>query len=144
MPTAAKTAEPASDPLELYRFRDELAHTHNPANAHERMLVTHIAQAWLRLQLARDTERRYFEGRDMVEIISTKLNEFKAVTRFVADSERSWRQAVISLEQCQRRRKHESLFQPNPRRGSGPPARPSETPLPHTAFVTAPVELKRE
>ena len=33
MPTAMKTAEAAADSVEVYRIRDELAHSYNPANA---------------------------------------------------------------------------------------------------------------
>ncbi len=49
MAAATTTAASAPDQLELYSVRDDLAHTHNPANAFERMLITEMAQCWLRL-----------------------------------------------------------------------------------------------
>jgi hypothetical protein len=112
---AVKTAESAPDQLEFYRVRDDLAHTHNPANAYELMLVTQMAQAWLRLQRAYDTEKLYFESHDIMETIATKLNEFKTVTRFVTDCDRAWRHAKQNLETCQRRRLKGNVPSPNRR-----------------------------
>jgi hypothetical protein len=100
---AVSTAESAPYQLDLYRLRDDLVRAYNPATAHELMLITQIAQAWLRLQRAYATEQRYFEGRDILETIATKLNEFKAVTRFSTDCERAWSHATQNLEECQRR-----------------------------------------
>ena len=97
MPSAVTTAESAPDRVDLYRLRDDLAQSYGPANAHERMFVTEIAQSWIRLERARDLERRYFEGQDMLEIIRTKLAEFRAVTRYVTDCERAWRHATVAL-----------------------------------------------
>ena len=125
MPAAAKTAESAPDQLEVYQLRDDLAHSYNPANAHERMLVTQIAQAWIRLQRAYDAERRYFEGRDSMEIIATKLDEFKAITRYVTDCERAWRHSTLNLEKSQRRRERESPSYPNMRRNPRPEPHPA-------------------
>lgn len=104
MSAAVKTVATAPDPLEVNRHRDDLMNSYNPANAHERMLVAHLAQAWQRLQRARELEERYFQGRDVVEIVTTKLEEFKTVTRFVTDCDRAWRHAVNSLEKSQRQR----------------------------------------
>ena len=121
MSTASTTAESAPEQLDLYRLRDDLAHSYSPANAQERMFVTEIAQAWLRLERARHLERRYFEGRDVFEIIRTKLDEFKAVTRYVTDCERAWRHAVVMLQKSQRQRRRVDLASPNARCRVPPP-----------------------
>ena len=98
-PAAVKSETP-----DLDKFRDELAEAHKPADGYERMLVSEIAQAWFRLEKAREVEQRYCSTRDMVEVITTKLEEFKAITRYVAECERAWRHAVESLERSQHRR----------------------------------------
>jgi len=67
-------------PDPVSKLRDEIAQLHPPQNACERMLITRIAQSWHRLQRAYEVERRYFEGHDSVEIVSTKLDEFKLTT----------------------------------------------------------------
>ena len=131
MPAAVATVPSAPDQLDLYRLRDDLAQSHCPANAHERMLVTEIAQSWIRLERARDVERRYFEGQDMLEIIRTKLEEFRAVTRYVTDCERAWRHAVVALQKSQRHRQRASLASPNARRS------PAPQPLPGAASTPA-------
>lgn len=104
MSTATTTAATTPDTLDLYRYRDDIAQTYNPATAHERMLVTLIAQCWLRLQRACEYEQRYLQNRDVFEVITTKLHEFKAVTRYVTDCDRSLRHATLALERAQRRR----------------------------------------
>src|SRR5437660_770238 len=132
--SAAATAAAQSGPeqVELSRLRDELTRTYNPENAHERMLVTQIAQSWMRLERAHDLERRCFEGRDMAELVRTALDQFKAITRYVTDCERAWRHAVLHLEKSQRRR-----LKPAPRapkEAPSPSARPSSpAPLPIAA-----------
>src|SRR3974377_2607906 len=88
---------------------EELAKTHPPANACERMLLTQVAASWERLERAHELERQYFKGRDMDEIVRTKLDEFKAITRYVTDCERAWRHALLNLEKTQRRRQRETL-----------------------------------
>ena len=130
MSAAVTTAPSAPDQLDLYRLRDDLAHSYTPANAHERMFVTEIAQSWIRLERARDIERRYFEGRDVVEIIRTKLDEFRAVTRYVTDCERAWRHAVVALQKSQRQRQRVNLASPNARRV---PPQPLPDPIPHSS-----------
>ena len=105
--------EPQPDNLDLYRLRDDLARDHNPANGHERMLVTAIAQTWRRLQLAHETEQRFCASRDMVEVLTTKFKEFQAVTRWVTDCDRAWRHAVNMLQQAQRRRQREARQVPS-------------------------------
>ena len=119
-------------------LRDEIAQTHPPANAVERMLLTQVAQSWERLQRAYELERQYFKGRDVAEIIRTKLDEFKAVTRYVTDSERAWRHALLNLEKAQRRRQRETqktAAAPVPKRTAAPPPPIPESPLAEVACV---------
>ena len=128
--TAVKT-EPGD--LELNRINDDLTRNYNPANGFEQMLVIAIAQAWLRLQRAQQAEQRYCATRDMVEVLTTKLDEFKAVTRWVTDCDRGWRKAVALLEQTQRRRQKEAS-------AAAPSARRSQSrPAPLQPAATAPV-----
>jgi hypothetical protein len=89
---------------DLYLLRDDLARSYGPANAHERMLVTNTAECWLRLARARDAERRFFEGRDVLAIIDAELQKFKIITQYVNDCERAWRASVRELERTQKRR----------------------------------------
>ena len=134
MSTAAQTA-PEPPPLGSTRISsEEMAQTHPPANAFERMLLEQVAQSWERLQRAYEVERAYAKGRDLAEVIRTKLEEFKAVTRYVTDCERAWRHAVLNLEKAQRRRQRETKAAPETRRSAAnrtldaPP--PGEVPQP--------------
>lgn len=124
MSSAVKTTDSAAAGLAVYRLRDDLVRVHKPANEHEMMLVTQIAQSWLRLQRAYDAEQRYFDGRDILDAINTKLVEFKTITRYVTDCERAWRHATQALDACQRRRRRETLASPNARRAADRPYRP--------------------
>src|SRR3974377_504960 len=130
MNASAPAREPATPaPANL---RDEIAQTHPPANAVERMLLTQVAQSWERLQRAYELERQYFKGRDVAEIIRTKLDEFKAVTRYVTDCERAWRHALLNLEKVQRRRQRETAKAPvahAPRRAAPPLLATPESPV---------------
>ena len=120
MSTAVKTAEAAADGVEVYRVRDDLAQSYNPANALERMLVTQMAQSWLRLQRAQQAEERYFKAHDVLEAIANDYDRYKAITRLVADCERAWRHAMVHLEKAQRRRQQTGGFSPNARRRPAP------------------------
>ena len=120
MSTAITTAEAAPAGLDLYRLRDELAQSYNPANALERMLVTQMAQSWLRLQRAQEAEERYFKAHDVLEAIANDYDRYKAITRLVADCERAWRHAMVHLEKAQRRRQQTGGFAPNARRRPAP------------------------
>jgi hypothetical protein len=113
--SAAVNAESVPRGLETYRLRDELAQSFAPANAQERLLTTQIAQAWLRLQQAYETERRYLEKNDPLEALRSDFERYKFVTRLVTDCERAWRHAVAMLERTQRRRLREQLASPRPR-----------------------------
>src|ERR1035441_10028920 len=104
MSAAVKTAEAAADWVEVYRVRDDLAQSYSPANALERMLITQMAQSWLRLQRAYAAEERYFKTRDVLEAIANEFDRYKAITRQVTDCERAWRHAMLHLEKAQRRR----------------------------------------
>jgi hypothetical protein len=114
----ARTESGAVDPV--YLLRDDLACTYNPANAHERMLVTAIAQAWQSLQQAHELKRRVFEKTDPLELFSSDLDRFKTIHRLVADCERMWRRAMDELGRAQRRRLRETLASPNARRDRPP------------------------
>jgi hypothetical protein len=119
---------PAREPAALAsaNLRDEIAEVLPPANALERMLLSQVTQSWERLQRAHELERRYFKGRDVAEIIRTKLDEFKAVTRYVTDCERAWRHALLYLEKVQRRRQRETTKAIAPAaHAPGRPASPS-------------------
>lgn len=105
---SSATPARASTPFDLAGFSEELAQTYDPQNAHERMLVSQIAQSRERLERAYDLERAYCQSRDLTDVIRTKPEEFKLVMRYVTDSERAWRHAVLSLEKAQRRRKREA------------------------------------
>jgi hypothetical protein len=54
--TAAAPAR-ASTPFDLAGFSEELAQDYDPQNAHERMLVSQIAQSRERLERAYELER---------------------------------------------------------------------------------------
>jgi hypothetical protein len=141
MSTAIKTAEAPLEGLEVYRVRDDLAQSYNPANALERMLVTQMAQSWLRLQRACEAEERYLRAHDVLEAIANEFDRYKAITRQVTDCERAWRHAMLHLEKAQRRRKQTDLSSPNARRRQLPepvaeseptapaPANPAKTPI---------------
>ncbi len=89
----------------VYALRDDLARTHAPANAFERMLLSAAAQAWTRLQQARDLERRITEKIDPLEMFAAQRDALKAVASHVVCCERAWRQALNQLEKTQRTRK---------------------------------------
>src|SRR3974390_2529554 len=116
MSTATQTAEATPERVELYRLRDELAHTYNPANALERMLVTQMAQSWIRLQRAQEAEEKNFRERDVCDAITNDFNRYKAITRYVTECERAWRHAMLHLEKVQRRRQRTDLSSPYARR----------------------------
>ncbi len=92
------------------------------------MLVTNAAQSWQRLQRAREAEDRYFKDRDVLDAILNHSREFKAVTRYVAECDRSWRQSLAALERVKRERKRD-LSSPNMRRNPVPISSP-ELPVP--------------
>ena len=63
----------------------------------------------------------------MVEVITTKLREFKAITRWVTDAERAWRRAVDLLRQTQRTRQRETAAAA---KASSQPKQPVSPPRP--------------
>ncbi len=138
--TVTVQSEPAAPSLST--LRDELMQAHHPADAYERMLVTQIAQSWLRLQRAEEAEERYCATRDMVEVLTTKLKEFQAVTRWVTDCERAWRHAVTLLKAAQRRRERETKASPA-RRAPQPKNTAAPTPAPLVASMPSPVTAAR-
>ncbi len=144
MQSTEKATDSAS--LAVYRLREDLIRTHNPVGQDEIMLVTQIAQCWLRMQRAYDAEQRYFQDRDMVEVINTKLEQFKALTRYVTDCERAWRHATEALQKAQRRRRTGVPASPNARpqhdRNDDLSAAAS-VPTPPSAAVTTEVSAPR-
>lgn len=128
MSSATAIAKPAPA-LDVDRLCADFTESYLPANAHERMLVTNLAECWIRVQRARDAERRFFEGRDLLELIDANQEKYKLITRYVTDCERGWRHAVHELETTQRRRlRAEKRAETNDRRR---PARPqADVPLP--------------
>src|ERR1019366_531600 len=113
MSTAITTAKAAPAGLELYRLRDDLAQSYNPANALERMLIAQMAQSWLRLQRAQEAEERHFQAHGVLDAIANDFERYKAITRLVADCERAWRHAMLHLEKTQRRRQRTDASSPN-------------------------------
>lgn len=115
MSTAATQTESRPQGLDLYELRDDLAHSYNPTNAHERMLVTQIALAWQRLVKSYDREEQFFGGRPMDEVMKADFEKFKAMKAYMSECERAWRRAVENLEAAQRRRLRGTLASPNSR-----------------------------
>lgn len=147
MSSAVKSTDNAAAELAVYRLRDDLVRVHKPANEYEMMLVTQMAQCWLRLQRAHAAEERYFRDRDILEVIHTKPAEFKLITRYLTESERAWRHAKESLEACQRRRRRETLSSPNARRAADRPRvspSPLDVPVPQSAPVNSVEATRRE
>lgn len=126
MPAEVRKTESAA--VSEKHEREDLFAIYSPANAVERMLVTQIDQARQRLDRAHDLEQRYFASRDMLEVLTTKLAEFKAVTRFVSDCDRAWRHAMQALEKAQRQRRRETTASAKPTRPSSVAAAQSEPP----------------
>ncbi len=94
---------PTSD-RDFTNFRGDLTSVYNPANAAEQMFVEQIARNLLRLKRAQEAEQRYFDTTDILEAITKKPKEYKAITKYVSDCERAWRNAVVHLERMQRQR----------------------------------------
>lgn len=143
MNASAPVREPAT-PAPATNLRDEIAQTLPPANAVERMLLAQVAQSWERLQRAYELERQYFKGRDVAEIIRTKLDEFKAVTRYVTDSERAWRHALLNLEKTQRRRQRETKASTPQHLRNAPAPAPALAPRPPVPPVAEILHPARE
>ncbi len=76
--TQATPEPPSLDPV--YTTRDDIARTHNPATPYERMLLTAAAQAWQRYQQALDLEKRLVAKTDPLDLFSSNLDAFKAIT----------------------------------------------------------------
>ncbi|MBS1877354.1 MAG: hypothetical protein JSU00_29350 [Acidobacteria bacterium] len=122
----------APSDMELYLLRDELAETHEPRNIQERQLVTAIAQNWLRYQDALRVEQELMSSPELRQILLTRLDLFKAVTRHATDCERAWRHCVTRLE-IMKRRRPKTLASPEARRswnrleGKLPPDKPLQS-----------------
>jgi hypothetical protein len=119
MSTATQVAEATPERIDLYRVRDEYAQAYAPADALERMLVSQLAQSWIRLQRAQEAEEKYFRTRDVLDAITNDYDRYKAITRYVSDCERAWRHVMLHLEKVQRRRQRNNLASPLARHKSG-------------------------
>jgi hypothetical protein len=144
MSSATSHAQALPEGLDFYRVRDDIAHQYNPANSFELMLVTQITQAWLCLQQAYETQRRYFQANDVLEAIAKQFPQYKAVTREVTNCERVWRHAVLHLEKVQRqRRRNGPNFPERPRTVKDPDPAPASAispgPDPQGTRSTTPV-----
>ena len=106
MPSAATNLEPAATfpGAAFYRLRDDLVRTHLPADQNEQLLVTQIARTWLRHQQALDLESEIFAKSGASDLFLNHLDRFKAITRYVAETERMYRHAVDELRRTQRTR----------------------------------------
>ncbi len=113
MSAAAQDRQPVPDTVDLYCVRDDLAQQYHPANAFERMLLSQMAQFWLRLQRALDAEARYLQSHDLLDAIAGDFKTYRAVTRFVAECDRAWRSAKWNLEKAQSTRKRTATSSPN-------------------------------
>jgi hypothetical protein len=106
------------------------------------MLVTNTAECWLRLARARDAERRFFDGRDLLAILDAELQKYKIITKYVTDCERAWRASVRELERTQKRRFEAAGCGGRGRRRTTFPAYPADnwdlTPAPPLAETIAP------
>ena len=50
------------------------------------MLLSQMAQSWVRLQRAQEAEAGYFDAHDVLEAIGNDYKTYQAVTRLVADT----------------------------------------------------------
>jgi Flp pilus assembly protein TadD len=91
-----------------YATRDDIARSHQPGDALERMLVTAAAQAWGRLQVASAVHAKISETTAPSELFLNNLAGFKILAGYVADAERSWHQALNQLHKSQRIRANKS------------------------------------
>lgn len=140
--TVAAPDKTKSGEWSLARVQDDLTRNYNPVGAFEIMLITQMAQTFVRLQTAYDVERRYSEGRDMLVVITTKPAEFKAVQGYVRDCERAWNHAKENLEKAQRKRQRDQAASTNtsriPLRPQPPVAEvPSVLPADETPLVVS-------
>jgi hypothetical protein len=141
--SAAVTA-PQPERPGFARIRDDLIAAYKPANAHEHMLAVMIAHAVVRLERAYDLEQRYAESHDLFDVLDSKPDQFRALTRYVTDCERGWRHAVELLERTQRRRQ---AAEHPPAKARTTPPRPKATPgslARHTAPVAEITPSRRE
>ena len=78
---------------------------YNPCTEEERLLVTQIAHAWLRLQRFYELESKMLAATDLFELFTKDVEKYKLLTRGVAEAERMWRHAVEMFERARRRTK---------------------------------------
>lgn len=97
-------SETAPSGLDFYRTRDEMVRAYQPATEEERLLVTQIARAWLRLQQFYEFETKALAQHDLMDLFTNDLDRYKLLTRGIAESERMWRNAVEMFHSARRRR----------------------------------------
>lgn len=131
MSQTAKAPAPRPEADPVYIMRDSLFEDYRPANAREKMLVTQIAQTWVRLQRALEAEAHLFEESDPLSVIRADGDLFTKVRRYVAECERVWFRATQELKKVQRQRLGPHAFRdlgPARPRTTHPPS-PPDTPL---------------
>jgi hypothetical protein len=136
MTNAMTSAESRPENIDFYYLRDDLARSYCPANSHERMILTNTAECWLRLTRARDAERRFFEGRDLLAILESDMAKYKVLTKYVNECERAWRASIREMERTLKRRL-ESI-------GSGRRRRPPVPVYPPDNWDLTPVQASPE
>src|SRR6266496_636095 len=104
MPSAATNPELGAPFQGSDSLRDDLVRAHLPANEYEKLLVTQIARTWLRHQQALDLESEIFAKSSAADLFANHLDRFKAIARYVAETERMWRHALDELRRAQRTR----------------------------------------
>ncbi len=101
--------------LEFYRTRDEFVRSYQPATEEERLLLTHMVRAWLRLQKFYDLENEIIEREGLSSMFHNDLERYKVLTRTVAEAERMWRNALAEFQKAKARRESKSLDSPRRR-----------------------------
>jgi len=104
----------SEDPAEFAELRRELEHTHQPANAHERILVEEFAHSYWELRRVRRIDREFWEyvgshysgGEAGIAeaLVQEKEARFRTHLRLRTQAERSYYRALAALERMHRDR----------------------------------------
>ena len=133
-PTPCAVAGPPQ-PGSVNRFQDDVLDHFKPVSTYERMLARHYATVLARYQQALDAEDRAFTKSDPLEMLEKHPQQFKMLTRYVADCERACRRALDDLRRLIRQRPKPAAAAPASKPAPTPAPQPSAT-TPHT--VAAP------
>jgi hypothetical protein len=96
--------EAATSGLDFYRTRDDMVRAYQPQTDEERLLVTQIARAWLRLQQFYEFEAKVLQQHDLFDLFTNDIARYKLLTRGRSDAERQWRNSVQMFERARRSR----------------------------------------